>query len=426
MFKMHERIIPRLWRAFFCALGLALCSTSGFSDGLTLEDAEQLALGDDPGLGQVRARQRALDELSVAAGQLPDPQVKLGLVALPTDTFHLGQEPMTQVQVGVMQKFPRGESRELASRQLGLRSEGLDARARDQALQIRLAVREHFIEVLKQQRLGRINADAIGAFTEVADITRDYYGTGRGQQQDVLQAAVEVAKAEDRASRIAQREEQARARLAAWVGDIAFSDLADEWPELAVQTDATVLKQGLVNHPRVRSLQKSVDAAETGVALARQRYKPEFGVDLTYGGRGGRNPDGRPRTDLLTFMLVMDVPLFTENRQDRVVAARVAESSAALYERDDLLRSLRSEVDVHLAALKRQHQRLERFEDILLPEAEFSSEASMNAFRSSVSDLTTLLRTRLTEFDLALDYARLRAEHLKTRARLRYLEGARS
>ena len=54
-------------------------------------------------------------------------------------------------------------------------------------------------------------------------------------------------------------------------------------------------------------------------------------MDVTYGGRGGNNPDGSSRTDLLTLMVVMDVPLFTRNRQDRVVAAQVAESSAAMY-----------------------------------------------------------------------------------------------
>ena len=68
----------------------------------------------------------------------------------------------------------------------------------------------------------------------------------------------------------------------------------------------------------------------------------------------------------------------------------------------------------------------DRFEETLLPQAEFSSEASMNAYQSSIADLTTLLRTRITEFDLQLEYARLRAEILKTQARLRYLEGAES
>lgn len=424
MFRMYKGIETGLLRAIATAVVLAHSSTALFASGLSLEAAEAMALEDDPGVRRIESSRQALDELSVAAEQLPDPMVKMGLMSLPTDTFHLGQEPMTQVQVGVVQKFPRGHSRALRARQLGEKSQGLDASARDQALQIELAVREQFLEVLKQQELARINDEAIEAFSEVADITRDYYSSGRVQQQDVLQAAVELAKVEDRAARIAQDEEQARTRLATWIGDAAFGVLEPGWPAMPATTDTAPLVETLTSHPRILALQKNVTAAETGVELARQRYKPEFGIDLTYGGRGGRNPDGSARTDLLSLMVVMDVPLFTKNRQDRIVAAQVAESSAAIYTRDDVLRRMRSEIEYHLATYRRQRERLELFETNLLPDAEFSSEASMNAYRSSIADLTQLLRSRITEFDLQLEHARLEAEILKTQARLRYLEGA--
>lgn len=403
--------------------GLLFCAQASAA-GLSLAAAEQLALVDDPGVRSVEAGKLALEELSVAAEQLPDPMVKMGFMSLPTDTFHLGQEAMTQVQVGVVQKFPRGQSRALRSAQQRQRSRGMDHLAEERQLQIRLAVREQFLEVLKQRELARINQAAIAALKDVADITHDYYATGRVQQQDVLQAAVELARVEDRATRILQDEEQARTRLATWIGDAAWSDLDSGWPEFGPPASVDSLAQNLMNHPRLAAMQQDVLAAESGVELAQQRYKPEFAVDLTYGGRGGNNPDGSPRTDLLSVMVMMDVPLFTSNRQDRVVAARVAETSAATYLRDDVMRRMRSEIEFHAATLERQRERIARFENELLPEAAFSSEASLEAYQSSLSDLTTLLRTQLTEFDLQLEHARLVAERLKTRARLRYLEGA--
>jgi len=393
------------------------------ASGLGLEDIEKLALKSDPGVKSVEANQLALQEMSVAAEQLPDPLLKMGLVSLPTDTFNLGQEAMTQVQVGMVQKFPRGKSRSLRSEQIGLRSQGLDEMARDQELRILLAVREQFLEVAKQKHLAAINAEAITAFSDVADITQQYYATGRVQQQDVLQASVELAKVEDRATRIAQEEEQARSRLAMWIGDAAYRDLEDEWPRFNFQSSVDTIKDGLQNHPRILALQKNVSAAETGVELAKQKYKPEFALDLTYGGRSGTNPDGSSRADLLTFMVVMDVPLFHQNRQDRLVAAQVAESSAVMFSRDDIFRRMKSEIDFHVATQRKQQQRIDLFENTLLPEASYSSEASFGAYQSSIEDLTTLLRTRITEFDLQLEHTRLLAEVLKTRARLLYLEG---
>jgi len=293
MFSMQKGIKICRARVLFAGLAAIVIHSSVAASVLSLEFAEQLALSSDPGVQAVQANQRALEEMSVAAEQLPDPLLKMGLMSLPTDTFNLGQEAMTQVQVGLVQKFPRGKTRELTSEQIGLKSRGL--------------------------------------------------------------------------------------------GDMA--------------------------------------AAETGIELARQKYKPEFALDVTYGGRGGTNPNGSSRTDMLTAMVVMDIPLFTKNRQDRVVAAQIAESSAAMFSRDDLLRRMRSEVDFHLATYQRQQQRIDLFENSLLPEAEFSSEASFGAYQSSLEDLTTLLRTRITEFDLQLEHARLLAEVRKTEARLLYLEG---
>lgn len=423
MLWMHRRISFSQGRALIAILAGLAISSNITASALSLEVVEELALASDPGVQAVESNRQALEEMSVAAEQLPDPLLKMGLVALPMDTFNLGQEAMTQVQLGLVQKFPRGKSRSLRSEQIGLRSQGLNEIARDQELRILLAVREQFLEVAKQRHLARINAAAITAFSDVADITEDYYATGRVQQQDVLQASVELARVEDRATRIAQEEAQARARLAIWIGNAAYRVLDEVWPRFGYRSSPDVIKDRLQDHPRIQALQKNIFAAETGVELAKQKYKPEFALDVTYGGRGGTNPDGSARADLLTFMVVMDVPLFHKNRQDRIVAAQAAESSAALFSRDDILRRMHSEVDFHVATHERQQERIALFENTLLPEASYSSDASFGAYQSSITDLTTLLRTQITEFDLQLEHARLLAEVLKTQARLLYLEG---
>jgi outer membrane protein TolC len=184
-----------------------------------------------------------------------------------------------------------------------------------------------------------------------------------------------------------------------------------------------VIESSLDQHPRVRALSRNIAAAEANVDLARQKFKPEFSLDLTYGGRAGTNPDGSSRSDLLSLMVVMDLPLFTGNRQDRITAARIAESSAVEFTRDDIFRRMLSEVELHSVTWQRQRERIELFEKTLLPQAAFSSESSFDSYQSFFGDLTTLLRARITEFELRLDHGRLLAESLKTQARLLYLDG---
>jgi outer membrane protein TolC len=349
--------------------------------------------------------------------------VKAGLMSLPTDTWKLDQEPMTQVQVGISQKFPRGRTRELRSEQFSEQSQALEASARDTRLRIRLSVREAYLDVLRQIKLAQVNDEAIEAFADLEDITQDYYATGRVQQQDVLRASVERARAEDRATRIAEEEEHARAQLAGWIGEAAYREFELGWPPVPAPAALDEIVNGLMNHPRIATLQQQVSAADTGVELARQRYKPEFGVDLTYGARSGYNMDGSGRSDLFSVMLVMDLPLFHENRQDRYTAAAVAQSSAALFDRDDMLRRMVSQARAAASSRQRQVERQERYQKHLLPDAEFNAEAALSAYQAALENLTTLMRARITEYDLQLDYVRLEADLLKTQAQLLYLQG---
>jgi hypothetical protein len=80
---------------------------------VSLEQAITLAQQNDPWLHGSRLKQSAVENRSIASGTLPDPKVSLGIMNLPTDTWDLDQEGMTQLKVGVSQMFPRGDSLEI-------------------------------------------------------------------------------------------------------------------------------------------------------------------------------------------------------------------------------------------------------------------------------------------------------------------------
>jgi outer membrane protein TolC len=423
MYQIHNN--STLCRAIAFVIALAGFSgvQSTLASGLTLEEAERLALEMDYSLQAIDARSQSMSELAVAAEQLPDPKLKFGVVNLPTDSFNLGQEAMTQVLLGLKQEFPRGHTRSLSSARVKKGVERNDQEALDRRAQILLAVREEFTEILLQSKRASILEQSMDTFSDLAQITEDYYATGRAQQQDVIQAALELSRVRERLSSIQQRGEQARARLAERIGPIAWNELEQGWPSIKQPKPGQEIIEGLASHPRLRAWQHEIARSETSEEIARQRYKPGFAVDVAYGGRGGSNFDGSSRSDLMSVMLTMDVPLFTSNRQDRVVAASVAETSATRFARDDAYRALKSQVEFNAATLNRELERLNLYETTLLPQAEFNAEAAFGAYRDAVDDLTTLMRARISEYELRLDHASLVSDELKTRARLLYLQG---
>jgi len=196
------------------------------------------------------------------------------------------------------------------------------------------------------------------------------------------------------------------------------------------------------------------------VAMAREAYKPRWMVDLTYGVRQGRNPasglsdeqrtvnlarkllaqqgvslpnyglidsrlapTGTDRADFLSVMVLVDLPLFTGNRQDRRLAASRHETQAAMRARDNELLELRRTLDETYAGWERAGERLERYRTALIPQARESAEAALSAYQSDRGDFNALMRARIAELETRLEALRLIVDRAKAQAGLLFLAG---
>ena len=114
---------------------------------LSLNEAENLAIERDAKLSEIHLKSEALQEGSVAAGTLPDPKLKFGLMNFPTDTFERDQEPMTQIQLGVTQMFPSGDTLQLKSERMLDNAKGESARAAVQQRNVLQQIRTSWLDV---------------------------------------------------------------------------------------------------------------------------------------------------------------------------------------------------------------------------------------------------------------------------------------
>jgi len=76
------------------------------AQALSLPSAVEVAVADNPGLAAMRARAEAMSAIPSQLGTLPDPTLSFNALNLPVDSFSVGQEGMTQMQIGFGQKFP--------------------------------------------------------------------------------------------------------------------------------------------------------------------------------------------------------------------------------------------------------------------------------------------------------------------------------
>ena len=100
---------------FIVVLYVALCSWAAPVAAqqrvpLTIAEAGDLALSEEPGSRALLARASALEDHAVAARQLPDPVMRIGLANFPIEGGGFSTEGMTQAQLGIRQVFPRARS----------------------------------------------------------------------------------------------------------------------------------------------------------------------------------------------------------------------------------------------------------------------------------------------------------------------------
>ncbi len=390
---------------------------------LDLAEAEALALTVDSTVPRLRALADGMREQGIADGQLPDPRLKLGAANLPTDTFDRTQEPMTQLQLGVQQMFPPAGSLVLREQQANALARAGDAQSQAQQLAVLRDTRIAYLDLFYERQAGHIIDQSRMLFEQLLDVTRAQYAAGRKNQQDVLGAGVELALLDDRRTRVRQSEDRALAKLAQLIGADANRRLPDYLPALKPVPPLARLQEGLHQHPSIHNIDAKIDAGRDGVELARAAYNPSWMLDITYGERGGDNPDGSERSDFLSAMVVVDIPLFKDKRQDRVLAARSRTLEAARFERTDKLLTLKSILDADYASYQRLQERIDLYQEAVVPQSEQNAEASLAAYQSGVSDFSGLMRAHLTALESELNLLRVRVDLALAQARLLYLAG---
>jgi len=405
--------------ALFVLLTLSFASRAD----LGLSETVRLALLDDPAVTASRARAQALSDNAVADGQLPDPTLKTGIWNLPVDNFDIDREPSTQLRLGLVQAFPRGDSLQYKQQQTEWLANSQAANTEVAARKLVRDVRKNFLELYYQLQAEQVISKTRKLFAQLVDITQAHYATGRVSQQDVLRASLELSRLDDRTTRIRNEADKGRAALMKWIGDAASLPIDSNFPELPALPAKTAIEAALPEHPAIRIETAKLEASKRKIRIAREQYKPGWSVGLEYRKRFGEDPDGDDRADMMAAMVTVDLPLFPKNRQDKRLSASIQQTESVQLTRDDKLRELQQMLDTDYANWQRLGERADLYESQLLHESTANARASLNAYQSGVTEFTSLMRARITDLDVRLDDLRLRIDRAKAQASLLYLSG---
>lgn len=395
------------------ALAQAVSETAGPADSsvvLELDKAVAIALDNSPELAGLQAEAEAMRTIPSQAGALPDPMLSLNAMNLPTDSFDLDQEPMTQMQMAVSQSFPFPGKRRLRREAMEHKVAATDSMLAERRTAIVGQVRATWWRLMSFDRALQIVEQNKDLMRDFVDIAQTKYKVGNGLQQDVLLAQLELSRLLDRELRLKGMRRGARAELNALMNRpanraITMPAMPPNTALPALPPESQLLQQAGSFRPLIVVQQDLVEAARKNLDLAEKDRYPDLKLGVGYGFRQGFDASrGTDRSDFLTVMLSINVPIFSGSKQSKAVEQRSHEVSRRKFMLNDTLRKVEATVSVSFADYHAARDQVALLETAIIPQAQQTVSSMLAAYQVNEVDFLNVVNIQITLYNAQINY----------------------
>lgn len=424
LLKKDTFVIWRILTSCFLALFISSNSTLVIaqpeteSQSLNLEQALQLAEQRSQALLARDASARAAHELAIEAAQLPDPNLQLSVENMPANgsmAYELTEDFMTMRSIGISQTFTGRDKRRARA---NVYEQKVDKAQIEKALTL-IELRQNtatswFDAYYQQQMLALLIRQKEEATLQVK-AGEAAYRSGKGPQSDIFLARTSVAEIQDRIHQIQSRFDNAITTLERWVGETVNLTLISAPDISQISLNTQHLAHEINEHPEIAIMMAEEVVAKAEAKAARHEKQADWTWSLRYGERGSGF------SDMISLGVSVPLQWNEENRQDRVVAARLARAEQIRAEREEMTRQHLAETERWLNTWQSNLVRLADYRDALIPLASQRTKAALAEYQGGDGELEAVLDARKMEIATRIERLRIEMETASLWAELEFL-----
>ncbi|MDM0116547.1 TolC family protein [Variovorax sp. J22R133] len=380
---------------------------------LTLETALQLAVERSEAARAARAGVRSATEASRAAGQLPDPVLRVGIENLPItgpDRFSTTQDSMTMKRIGISQEWLSQDKRSArtAAAEATVQREAVQAQAA--LAETRLQTTLAFLDAVYADEMLKLTTSMEHHAHEELEAARARLASAAGGSQEVLALVAAKGSSQDDSADWRQQQNADRLALQRWTG-VMSDELAA--PRIAASASSATEDAYVASHPSVLALQREVEVARQAAAVAQSNRAPNWTWEAGYGQRTGYS-------DMLTVGVSIPLPVSPGERQDRETAARLALVDKAESDLAEATRAAAAQYRALKSDGQNLRERIERYRAGVLTPAAQRTAAALAAYRSNQASLLTLFEARHAHTEAQRKLLALQRDLARTDAQLAF------
>lgn len=393
------------------------------TEPLDIGEAVQIALDANSRLLMLDAEVEAMTFAPSQVGALPDPMLSFNAMNLPTDTFDLDQEPMTQLQLMLSQKLPFPGKRELR-REVAETMVGVAQKQTDEYRDVLTGkVREAWWRLFAADRSLQIVESNKLLLRDFVEIAKTKYAVGKGLQQDVLLAELELSRLMNREAQLAGNRRRAQATLNGLLNRVPEHPItlpkdppSEKLPSLEPVT--SLAKFAVERRDLLKAIELKLEAADKKVELAEKDRWPDFQIGVGYADRQGSDPVRGSRTDFLSLMFSINLPLYSGQKQDKALQQRIHDREYERYRLSDTIRVIETEIGVQAAEYSAAREQALLLKNEIIPQAEQTVSSMLAGYEVNKVDFLNVVNGQIMLYNASIDYWNAMASAKQALARL--------
>ena len=241
------------------------------------------------------------------------------------------------------------------------------------------------------------NKELVEKFARIAEAG---YSVGKGVQQDVLKAQVEISKLTDQLTVLEQRKQTAEARINSLLyrePETPVGRPEEIRPREFTHSLAELNEAALTNYPALKAQRRKIDREQYGVELARKDFYPDFTVGLTYFNRPGM-------PEMYGVNVGVKIPLYFWQKQRPAVTEATASARAERERLENATSLLFFRVKDRYLAVTTAQRLLKLYGTTIIPQSSLSLESAIAGYEVGKVDFLTLLDNLVTLLNYELGY----------------------
>jgi outer membrane protein, heavy metal efflux system len=360
--------------------------------GATLDEVLAIARRLSPDLAARALDTEAAQARVAIAGSLADPTLRIT-----SDEIDRTRGPrQNKMFFTVEQEFPLWGKRDLKRTQAGAEVARTQADTRVTEAELIEKVKVAFAQYYQSDQAIRTTEDLHRVVHDMARVARDRYAQGRGSQQEVYKAEVEITQLSTEIVRLEAKRRTAAARLNALLARPIDAPLARPAKLRALPADAALAPAALMQraraaNPSLAGRDAQIAAAAAGKQLADKNWYPDVMLKAGAIDRTGNGPNGY----LAEIGLRVPLQWGLHEAQQREAAAQVG---AAQARRQAQELQIQSELGEFVADLAGSRKTGDLIRTQLLPQSQALLRSGVAGYGLGRAELVDVLRA---EHDLA-------------------------